>query len=345
MKAHIITRKAFPEFVAGLRKKAEVYAPVEVKGKDWSGFEKIESADDISFAHVNTRLPVKELFFPQREVLFRYKSGEQGQAELPPEVPERIVLGVRPCDAAALEMFDRVFLDKEYPDPYYGQRRDKTTIVGLACNDPGETCFCTALGGGPHATRGLDLLLVDVGDKYLALVVTGKGEKLVAGLPEAGKEDTGKQQELAESAAKAIQFGLDTEGLKKLLDEAFDHDVWQELCLPCVNCGVCTYVCPTCYCFDVTDEEHKGEGARIRTWDSCQFSLFTRHASGHNPRLTGRERMRNRTLHKFRYFPAVHGEVLCVGCGRCILDCPVGIDLRETLETLHNTLAADGGEK
>ena len=106
-----------------------------------------------------------------------------------------------------------------------------------------------------------------------------------------------------------------------------------------MNCGVCTYVCPTCHCFDVTDEEYKDSGARIRTWDSCQFSLFTRHASGHNPRPDGMSRMRNRTLHKFCYFPKTQDKVLCVGCGRCITECPAGIDLRETLETLHDTLS------
>ncbi len=339
MKNRVITKKDFPKFVGRLTNQAEVYAPVQVKDKDYSRFGRIKSAEEICFSHLNTKLPVKELFFPQREVLFEFKPGEHSQAQPPPEIENRIALGVKPCDAAALEMFDRVFLDKEYPDPYYKERRDKTTLIGIACNQPGKACFCTAVNGNPHGTRGLDLLLIDLEDRYLAMPVSEKGEKLVTSYPEAAGKDLENQQELASKATKAIELSLNPKELKNLLDANFDHAVWQELSLPCVNCGVCTYLCPTCHCFDVTDEEYKGEGARIRTWDSCQFSMFTRHASGHNPRPTGKERMRNRTLHKFCYFPKTHEEVLCVGCGRCITECPAGIDLRETLQTLLQTLA------
>jgi len=168
--------------------------------------------------------------------------------------------------------------------------------------------------------------------------VTGKGEKLVAGLPEARKPDEDKAKTLALEAGKAMKFSIDLGSIKSRLDKGFESDTWDELAIPCVNCGVCTFVCPTCHCFDVTDEEHKGKGARLRTWDSCQFALFTRHSSGHNPRPTGKDRLRQRTLHKFRYFPETHKQMLCVGCGRCIVECPAGIDLRETLTALANRI-------
>jgi ferredoxin len=349
MQCRIITKKAFPEFVAGLARKAELWAPREADGKEYSRFSRIRSAKEISFRYVNTKLPVKELFFPQREVLFRFNSKDPSGVERTASGVERVVLGVRPCDAAALTLFDKVFLDPKLVDPYYAERRKKATLVGLACNAPADTCFCTALGMGPHSTRGLDLLLVDLGNRYLARPATEKGEKLVSACPEAKKADTDEADVLADKARDITEFGPansdcvpsppDMNKLAGQLEAAFEHEVWQELSLPCVNCGVCTYVCPTCHCFDVTDEEHHDQGARIRTWDSCQFSLFTKHASGHNPRPTGRDRMRQRTLHKFRYYPKTYGEVLCVGCGRCITECPAGIDLRETIETLRKALS------
>jgi sulfhydrogenase subunit beta (sulfur reductase) len=351
--AHLLPKKDLVGFIAALAEKREVWAPVRIQGQDASRFGRIERPEDICLDFVNTKLPVKELFFPQREVLFTFKPGERSSAQASTQVHDRVVLGVRPCDAAALELFDRVFVDESQTasplaasktagslvDPYYKERRDKTTLIGLACNAPGQACFCTATEGGPHSTRGLDLLLVDLGDRFLARPVTAKGEALTKGLAEAKDKDIKQADELDKKARAAMEFAIELKQLQKGLDKAFDHEVWLQLSLPCVNCGICTYVCPTCHCFDVTDEEYRYSGARIRTWDSCQFSLFTRHASGHNPRPDGMSRMRNRTLHKFCYFPKTQGKVLCVGCGRCIFECPAGIALRETLETLRETLS------
>ncbi|MBN2536823.1 4Fe-4S dicluster domain-containing protein [candidate division WOR-3 bacterium] len=377
MKPRIIPGKELNGFIKGLMERAELYAPKErdtspfpanpasdenppaldaaehsagtppVNGnrevsqffRDTTEFRHITDPAQVNLDHLNTKLPLKELFLPRREVMFTFDTDTPERVEPVEAVAaERIVLGARPCDAAALEMFDRVFLDEATPDPYYRARREKTTIIGLACNEPGPACFCTAVGGSPHGSAALDLLLVDSGDRYLARPMTAKGEALVAHLPEATAPDIEKAAGLEQEARAAMKFTSDTAALQEKLKAGFDHKAWDEIALPCVNCGVCTYVCPTCHCFDVTDEESHGRGARIRTWDSCQFSLFTRHASGHNPRPTGRDRLRNRMMHKFRYFPAVHGTVLCVGCGRCIVECPSGIDLRETLTTLQEEL-------
>ncbi len=339
MKPRVVPRAGFPAFVASLAARAELYAPGAVADKDMTQFRRITSPDEVDLRQLNTRLSVKELFLPQREVMLRFDRGAPGKAEPVEAAADRIVLGVRPCDAAALGMLDRVFLDEASPDPYYRARRERTTIVGLACNRPGPACFCTAAGGSPHGTAMLDLLLVDLDNRFLARPLTPKGEELVRDLPEAPAADSERTEELERDARAAIEFDLDCQGLAGRLEGGFELDAWDRISLPCVNCGVCTYLCPTCHCFDVTDEEHRGRGARIRTWDSCQFSLFTRHASGHNPRPTGRDRLRNRILHKFRYFPATHGEPLCVGCGRCIVYCPAGIDLRETLSTLEDALS------
>ncbi len=345
MKPRLISCKDFPNFLSALAKEKELWAPVKLKDTSGSRFARIRDAQEICFDFLNTKLPLKELFFPQREALFSFPADDPCRIQPSLQIPDRIVLGVRPCDTAALLLLDRVFLDHRFLDPYYQERRRKTILIGLACNEPGPACFCTALLGDPHGTKGLDILLVDLGEKYLAQPLTPAGEELAAQLPEAKAADLTRAEKLKQTAVQAMKFALDLAELKTRLEQSFDHEIWEELALPCVNCGVCTYVCPTCHCFDVTDEKFKGPGARLRTWDSCQFSLFTRHASGHNPRPAGKDRLRQRTLHKFRYFPQTHSDescsallMLCVGCGRCILECPAGIDLKETLITLTERL-------
>jgi sulfhydrogenase subunit beta (sulfur reductase) len=160
----------------------------------------------------------------------------------------------------------------------------------------------------------------------------------VKNLPEAAADDLAKKEEIADRAAAAITHRIDTGRLKQLLDSADSHPVWEDLSLACVNCGACTFVCPTCHCFDITDETRKGKGARLRVWDTCQFCLYSQHASGHNPRQTSVSRFRNRAMDKFKYTVDMIGEVSCVGCGRCIRECPAGIDIRETVEKLTAVL-------
>lgn len=339
MQPRIIPGRELAGFIGELMDRSELHAPVEVEGREMAEFRPIADPAEVTLNYLNTKLPLKELFLPRREVMFTFDVDTPERVEpVPAAARDRIVLGARPCDAAALLMFDRVFLDEASPDPYYRERRERTTVIGLACNAPGPACFCTAVGGSPHGIEALDLLLVDLDGRYLARAVTDKGEALVADRPEATAGDVEQAASLEEQARSKMEFATDTAALQEKLKAGFEHEAWDRITLPCVNCGVCTYVCPTCHCFDVTDEDARGRGARIRTWDSCQFSLFTRHASGHNPRPTGRDRLRNRMMHKFRYFPAVQGMVLCVGCGRCIVECPAGIDLRETLTTLLEAL-------
>ena len=181
-------------------------------------------------------------------------------------------------------------------------------------------------------------MLTDIGAKYLAEPLTDKGAALVRSMPEASTSDVAKKSELAGRAAAAMTERIDAKKLKRLLDAADSNPIWEELGLPCVNCGACTFVCPTCHCFDITDETRKGRGARIRVWDTCQSCQYSQHASGHNPRQTATSRFRNRAMDKFKYTVDMIGEVSCVGCGRCIVECPATIDIRETVETLVSTL-------
>jgi ferredoxin len=334
MKSRIITAPALDKLISGWLKNAAVFAPARTEGREWTEFRRITTASEMSLDRVNTRLPAKGLVFPQCEVLLRFRTGDPASAREPDPPAEQVIFGIRPCDAAAVAFLDRFFAGSGETDTAYQRRRERTTLVGLACNTPSPTCFCSAVGGSPSGTRGLDLLLTDIGGKFLAEPVTDKGERLIADMPDPAIGDLERRKELAAAAEAAISLRIDTKTLKQRLDSGFLSPLWEELCFPCVNCGVCTFACPTCHCFDVTDEERRGRGARMRVWDSCQFSAYTQHASGHNPRVTPESRQRNRVMDKWSYTVDMVGELSCVGCGRCVIACPAGIDIRETVATL-----------
>jgi len=312
----------------------QVFAPV--KEGDYFCFQKISSGEQAILNYTNSRIPPKEILFPRSEKLFCYRC-ETGGVQLTEQVDEskKVVVGVRPCDAKSFLLLDKVFNGDKYVDPYYLTRRNNTVLVGLGCNQPAATCFCTALGSGPFSTEGLDLLFVDIGDQYLVEVVTERGKELLSGmeLPAAGQEAQEAARAVKESAACSSR--VDLGGLKYRLDVNFDDPIWALLAEKCLGCAACTYTCPTCHCFDIVDEAAGNEGCRIRNWDACMFPLFTLHGSGHNPRPTGKERFRQRIMHKFKYFVDNYGTIACVGCGRCIVNCPVNLDIRQVIEQIR----------
>jgi ferredoxin len=193
------------------------------------------------------------------------------------------------------------------------------------------------VGGGPSNPSGSDILAFELDNAYLFEGLSDKGRSALAaysGLfraPEAA-EIAAKEQRAATAQSKVPRLNVDDP--RKRLEGRFDAPFWDSVALRCLGCGTCTYLCPTCHCFDITDETEGETGRRIRTWDSCQYPLFTLHASGHNPRPARKQRMRQRILHKFSYSVDNFGETFCVGCGRCVRHCPVNLDLRETLESL-----------
>ncbi len=333
MSNRLIGKNVIRNFLDDLLKAHRLFAPVKRAGL--VSFEPISGGDEALLDFRNSKRAPKEIFFPCSEMLFAYQEGEITVVPLPDE--RRVVFGIRPCDARSLILLDKVFDAPDYQDPYYLTRRENTMIIGLGCNLPLSTCFCTALGEGPFAVNGLDLLFTDLGDRYLAEAITERGEALVAGSPhfrQAEAADVNLKAEIAARAQQAVS-GPSVEGVKEQLDKMYDDPFWDELHEKCLGCAVCTYLCPTCHCFDIVDEAVNAQGRRVRNWDSCQFPLFTLHASGHNPRPSGRERMRQRMMHKFRYFVENFGEVACVGCGRCVRECPVNMDLRELLNAIR----------
>jgi len=331
MKWKVIEKSKMPVLIGELAKEYEVFAPV--KEKNMVSFEKFSSGNEAYLDFRNTKKPPKEVFFPQTETLFTHRIGRKDieVVESPAVREKRVVLGVRPCDARSFVLLDKFFSSGEHKDVYYLGKRKNTTIVGLACNHPLSTCFCTSLGGSPFGKEGMDLLLQDINDRYLIETVTERGKELVKKFPwlkDAEKANIEKAKKLSEDAENAVKSKVSVKDVSEKLDRMFDDPLWDQIYQKCLGCGVCTFLCPTCCCFDILDEEGNG-GKRVRIWDSCQFSCFTLQGSGHNPRPSGKERMRQRIMHKFNHFVKNYGESFCVGCGRCVQECPVNLDIRE----------------
>jgi ferredoxin len=321
-----------------------VYAPVRQQGM--TNFQEISAAEQVDLGLANTTMSPKSIMLPQSETMFEFNSDKTSdQAGILREIETdhfpRLIFGIRPCDAKAFQLLDLNFDTVAYKDPWWVRRRKTTTLVGLGCNTPCSTCFCTSVGSGPFATEGLDLLLIDVHDYFLIQVITEKGAELLnTGAIET--EATGAMKETAlaseKSSLQSIKSVVPTESLGRHDAKAlFNADFWEEAQFACINCGVCTFVCPTCWCFDIQDEVHKGDGLRLRNWDSCMFPLFTLHGSGHNPRAQKLQRLRQRFMHKLKYFVDKYDQgVACVGCGRCVQQCPVNIDIREIFRLMND---------
>lgn len=294
-------------------------------------FSTITRPDDLVLDNGITLKSAKGVFFPQSEVILRYgsKEGRTTVEDVSDFAPPTVLVGVRPCDAAALETLDDVF-QWDYKDKFYLERREKTVVVAMGCREPIDgQCFCTSVGLAPDSRKGSDVFMIETpeGDFYVEFL-TEKGEHLLSLSPELFAETAPLQQgELTED----IPPVFNVEDIQPWLDEHFEDDFWKERSLACIGCGTCTFLCPTCHCFDIVDETRLGKGVRRKNWDSCQFAQFTLHASGHNPRGAQSERYRQRIMHKFKYYPEKFGKTLCVGCGRCVRSCPVGHSLLDYL--------------
>lgn len=323
--------------LAALNAKATLYLPVDGEGgakyEKWSEGKKLSSK-------LNTVRSAKDFFFPQTENLMDFKV-EGKNIELidtRTEAEDFIIFGVRACDVKSFEVLDRVYLNGT-PDSYYQNRREHGIIVSMACNKPAETCFCKTFGIDAAAPEGDIVCRTDENNIYME-AKTQKGEELLSALDGIG-ENGGEAESEAVAALmrerieklpladlKADKFG---EGKTK---EFFDAPQWAELSRSCLGCGTCTFVCPTCQCYDIKDF-NTGHGVkRFRCWDSCMYSEFTKMSAG-QPRLSQLERFRQRFMHKLVYYPENNdGLFSCVGCGRCLSKCPISMNIVKVMKAL-----------
>lgn len=326
-----ISKDGVARWLRNLLAERNVVAPV--RAGDVTLFRAISDANQAILDFDQTTLPPKQWYMPPTERLFSVESAD-GQPELVPTTveTEAVIFGVRPCDAKGIALLDRPML-QEPGDALYRQRRQRTALVGIACPQAQPQCFCTSVGTAPDDSTNLDILLTETGEGYIVQVMTERGKGLLPGGLAQSKQAAPKPP--------AVQ-GIPIEEVAAGIRAIFDDPYWERLAERCVHCNICAYVCPICYCFDVRDYRDGGRIERVRSWESCQSSVFTRTAGGYDPRATKGTRLRQRFYHKLLYFPEHFGDLGCVGCGRCVRACPVNIDIREVVEDLQRLEARSG---
>ena len=323
---------------AEIAKNAKLYLPIDNNDGsatygEWSEGVELSNA-------LNTTKSPKDFFFPQTEDLMRFKTeGKNIEViDVRSEIQDFVVFGVRACDVKAFDVLDRVFLS-EPRDSFYAMKREKGIIVSLACTRPAETCFCTAFGINATEPAG-DVTCWKTEDSLYLQANTEKGEKLLTSLGDLLTEDCGSA---VDEQKKSIEKIMNKIPLKDLSTDAFgggktqelfNDPAWDELSSTCLGCGTCTFVCPTCQCYDIKDFNTGNGVIRYRCWDSCMYSEFTKMAHGNN-RNTQKERFRQRFMHKLVYYPENNdGLFSCVGCGRCLSKCPISMNIVKVMKKI-----------
>ncbi len=299
-------------------------------------FDEVRSAADMQLGLVLTERTIKDHFFLQTEPIVKYRIGKQEvdmQEMLPPE-QKRVFFGVRPCDASGLDIDDPLF-GWDYKDQYWFKRRENSVLITIACTKADDFCMCTSVGSSPDDTKGSDVMLrpLQDGSGWQVEGITGRGNQLLDTIAPMLQESEARTAPIATVAPK---FDLEKVMAWLADPENFESHFWKEITQRCIGCGSCTFLCPTCHCFDIQDEGDTYEGIRRKNWDSCSFAMFTMHTSGHNPRNTQSMRWRQRIMHKFNYYHSKFGINSCSGCGRCTRQCPVDMGITETLQEITN---------
>lgn len=313
----------FDSFFAAMRRFGTVYAPRPVSELSFA-YKEVSEPGEISFQAVRTILPAKKFFYPQSEDIIQWSGVEISVVE--PEPKTQVIFGVHPCELAGIAILDTIF-GAAPADHHYRVRRDNTLVVGTSCM-PDQHCFCKSTGTD-SPVAGYDIFLTDLGENYSVKAGSPRGETFLSNLGLC--VETAEQRLTCEQfwldRDKSFLIGFEPDGLHSTLDDTWESTTWDELGKRCLSCGNCTPVCPTCYCFDLVDiAQLNGTSTRHREWDSCQFSGFASVAGGFNFRATPVERLKFWYRHKLYGFEDAYGLPTCIGCGRCTVSCPAGID-------------------
>ena len=325
----------------------ELYLPVKTAGQ--TNFKTWAEEAEVDLDTLKTVKSPKDAFFPQSENLYSVKK-EGKKLHVEPEALKNqdfVVFGMKACDVQAVQVLDNVFLTDPV-DTFYAARRKHGTIVAMACHEPEESCFCKVFGIDCAEPKA-DVAVWMVENEMYWKSLTEKGEALTAAVKELLTEADSTDEEKVEAEKTAVRniveklpySNLSLEGWNgDALTEKFNSPVWEELYKPCLACGTCTFVCPTCQCYDIKDY-NTGHGVqRYRCWDSCMYSDFTMMAHGNN-RTSQMQRFRQRFMHKLVYYPANNnGMYSCVGCGRCVEKCPASLNIVKVIKSFQK----QGGE-
>jgi len=327
-----ITKSNMKEILTKIMNKYRLIAPAS--RQDGKVIEFMEISDPntiITDDHTAYKSP-KDFFFPSCEKLLTY-----GESTATPHISQdkTVIFGMRPCDLEALARVAKIFTTGTFGDPYFSAHLENSLLVGVGCREKKPGCFCERLAVDKKHSDKCDLFLEDLGDEYQVQYVSEKGRSWLSSFIDLAHfenrtvstenvDDTGHENILA---------------LPKDTARAFEEINWDAITETCISCGLCTFICPTCHCFDFKDVKENGADCRYRVWDSCMYPKFTLHASGHNPRASKAERFRQRVLHKYVYVPQNTGEIACTGCGRCVRSCPAGMNLPQIVGQIMEALS------
>lgn len=335
------------DLIADLLEDYSVIAPFRVRqgGENKVLYREVQSPEEIEAIYLREQPDAspKEYYMPRDDRLGRETKGPDYTPQDWEDKP-RLFLGVRSCDIEGIKLFDDVFLAEDYLDPFYQSRRENSLIVGYSCQSPAANSFCQELNIDPVENEDVPAYMMESGGSYyLNIDEDAVDEEFLQSVDELPAAEISWQELVSarrEEFDSDSEFRLDYE-LPYPEDEIFEAVDWEKPTASCLGCGVCTFYCPTCFCFKFFWEGVE----KNRAWDSCMFSLFTAHASGHNPREEQDQRWRQRLMHKFSYHPHHYdGSPGCVGCGRCVQKCPVNLDIRSVLDEVETTLAEKGGK-
>lgn len=339
-----IAKEHLSELFQKIAESQELYLPVKNAGQ--TNFSAWTEDAEVDLETLKTVKSPKDAFFPQSENLYTVKQ-EGKKLRVEPEALKSqnfVVFGMKACDLKGVEVLDRVFLSEPI-DTFYAARRDQGTIVALACHEPEESCFCKVFGIDA-ANPAADVTTWMIEGELYWNALTEKGEALTAIVREilvdAEEEKVEEEKEaIHEIVEKLPYMNLSLDGWGgDVLTEKFDSPLWEELYKPCLACGTCTFVCPTCQCYDIKDYTTSNGVSRYRCWDSCMYSDFTMMAHGNN-RTSQMQRFRQRFMHKLVYYPANNdGMFSCVGCGRCVEKCPAALNIVKVIKAFQK----QGGE-
>ncbi len=341
-----IAKSKLPELLKAIAAQQELFLPVNNNGQ--VNFAAWFEGCNADIETLKTVKSPKDMFFPQSETLYTVKKEQHKLSVEPQTLADQnfVAFGMKACDIQGIKVLDKVFL-AEPVDTFYRARREHGTIVALACHEPEESCFCKVFGVD-CAEPDADVVMWNANDTLYWKAVTDKGTALTEALSDvlenadaADEKAVETEQENIRAIVEKLPYtNLSLEGWNgNVTEEKFNSPVWEKLYKPCLACGTCTFVCPTCQCYDIKDYDTGHGIQRYRCWDSCMYSDFTMMAHGNN-RTSQMQRFRQRFMHKLVYFPANNdGMYSCVGCGRCVEKCPSSLNIVKVIKAFEKEAA------